>query len=310
MDLSVIIPARNEEWLVDTVNDVLKNMRGKTEVIVILDGYWPEPGIKDDPRVKIIHHAEAIGQRQATNEGVRLSQSKYIMKLDAHCSMSEGFDVTMMNDMQYDWTMVPRMYNFHVFDWKCKKCGKRTYMGPTPKSCPDCDNTKKFIKRVVWKPRRSRRSDFMRFDSELHFQYWKNYKKRPETEGDIVDQMSCIGACWMMDRERYWEIGGMDEGHGSWGQMGTEISCKSWLSGGRKVVNKKAWFAHMFRTQSGFGFPYPNPGSGAKKYSKDLWRNNKWPGQKHNLSWLIEKFWPIPGWEIKDLEKLKGLEKK
>ena len=92
----------------------------------------------------------------------------------------------------------------------------------------------------------------------------------------------------------------MDEAHGSWGQMGTEIACKAWLSGGRLVCNKRTWFAHLFRTQGGdFGFPYPNPGSAqevARKHSRDLWRNNRWPGQVYPLGWLLRRFWPIPEW--------------
>lgn len=296
MDLSVIIPARNEEWLVHTINDITKNCRADTEIIAILDGYWPEPGIIDHPRVKLIHHTESIGQRQATNEGARLSEAKYIMKADAHCAFDEGFDVKMIKEMRYDWTMVPRMYNLHVFDWKCVVCGKRTYMGPYPTKCSDCDNTKDWVKEVVWKPRLSRRSDFMRFDNTLHFQYWKGFEKRPEAKGDIADQMCCVGACWMMERDRYWELDGMDEKHGSWGQMGVELACKSWLSGGRQVVNKKTWFAHMFRTQEGFGFPYPNPGIKAREYSRDLWMNNKWPKAKYDLKWLIDKFAPVPDW--------------
>lgn len=305
MDLSVIIPGRNEEWMGQTIKTVLDNARGETEVIAIFDGYWPEPGIVDRPNLKIIHHTEAIGQRQACNEGARLSQAKYIMKLDAHCSVDEGFDVKMISEMQYDWTMVPRMYNLHVFDWKCTKCGKQTYMGPYPTKCEDCDNTKDWTKILIWQPRLNRRSDFMRFDNTLHFQYWKGFERRPEAKQDIADQMSCVGACWMLDRERYWELEGMDEKHGSWGQMGTELACKTWLSGGRQVVNKKTWFAHMFRTQAGFGFPYPNPGTGAREYSRDLWFNNKWHKQKHKLVWLLEKFWPIDGWDESDLEKLK-----
>lgn len=312
MNLSVVIPARNEEWITHTINDILKNMRGDTEVIAILDGYWPKPGIKDHPRVKLIHHTEPTGQRAATNEGVRLSNAKYIMKLDAHCGLDEGFDVKMISEMQPDWTMVPRMYNFHVFSWVCPKCQTEWYMGPAPTQCQnkECHNTEGFFKKIVWKPRLNRRSDFMRFDNTLHFQYWRAYEKRPESKGEVVDQMCCIGACWMMERERYWKLGGLDERHGGWGQMGVEIACKSWLSGGRQVVNKKTWFSHMFRTQKGFGFPYPNPGTGARKHSRELWMNNKWPKAVHPLSWLLEKFWPIPGWEESDLEKQKQLESK
>lgn len=309
MDLSVIIAARNEEWLQNTIDDVLRNSRAKTEVIVILDGYWPEKGIVDRPGLRIIHHTESVGQRAACNEGARLSAADYVMKLDAHCSVMEGFDVALMKDFEYDWTVVPTMYNLHVFDWRCKICKAHWYMGPPPKKCqnPKCKNTTDFEKVLVWQPRRNRRSDFMRFDNTLHFQYWREFRSRPEAQGEICDQMSCVGACWMLHRGRYFDICGMDEGHGSWGQMGTELACKSHLSGGRQVVNKRAWFAHMFRTQPGFGFPYENPGiTKARAYSQDMWFNNRWPKQKYPLSWMLEKYWPIPGWTDADLKRIQA----
>jgi hypothetical protein len=104
----------------------------------------------------------------------------------------------------------------------------------------------------------------------------------------------------MATREKYWELQLCDEKHGSWGQQGTEVACKTWLSGGKLMVTRKTWFAHMFRTQGGdFGFPYPTPGiSKARKYSRDLWINDKWDKAIHPLSWLIDKFAPVPGWEI------------
>lgn len=309
MDLSVIIPGRNEEWMNQTIDDVLSNIRGKTEVIAILDGYWPDVGIKDRPNLRIIHHTESIGQRAACNEGANLSQAKFIMKLDAHCKLSEGFDVALMKDFEYDWTVVPTQYNLHVFNWRCVKCGNETYMGPYPKECEKCHDSKDFEKVLVWAERLNRRSDFMRFDNTLHFQYWSKYDKRPEAQGEICDQMCCLGACWMMHRGRYFDIDGMDEGHGSWGQMGVELACKSWLSGGRQVVNKRAWFAHMFRTQDGFGFPYPNNGiDKAREYSNWLWRNGNWAKAKYPLSFLLKKFWPIEGWTEEDLQNQISLE--
>lgn len=299
-DLTIIIPSRNEIFLANTIEDILKNMRGDTEIIAIADGEWPDPPIPEHPKVSLIYHNTSIGQRAATNEGARLSRAKFIMKVDAHCSFDEGFDIKMMADCEYDWTAVPRMYNLHAFDWKCKICGERTYQGPNPVKCNKCKKANKndFEMVLVWKPRWSRKSDFMRFDSNLKFGYWGSMVDRPEYNIDISDQMCCVGACWMMHRERYWDIDGMDESHGSWGQMGVELACKSWLSGGRQIVNKKTWFAHMFRTQPGFGFPYPNSGvEKARKYSRELWFNNKWPKAKHPLSWMIRKFWPIPEWK-------------
>jgi hypothetical protein len=111
----------------------------------------------------------------------------------------------------------------------------------------------------------------------------------------------------MLERERYWELDICDEQHGSWGQQGTEVACKTWLSGGRLLVNKRTWFAHMFRTQGGdFGFPYPLSGSAvgqARNYSKQLWNAERpdempdWDKARYPLSWLIDRFAPVPDWE-------------
>lgn len=304
MDLSVIIPARNEMFLSRTIETILAKMRGDTEVIAICDGGWPDPPVQDHPKVTLIHYSKPIGQRAATNIGARLSNAKFIMKCDAHCSFDEGFDVKLMQDCEYDWTVVPRLYNLHAFDWMCTKCSWTQYQGPKPEKCknPDCGSDQ-IEMNIVWKPRYSRRSDFARFDTELRFQYWGAYGKRPEAQGKIADLMCHVGACWMMHRERYWELGGSDEKHGSWGQMGVEISCKSWLSGGRQVVNKQTWYSHLFRTQDGFSFPYPQSGkqvARARKYSKELWMENKWPQAKYPLQWLIDKFAPVPGWNNGD----------
>jgi len=300
MDLSVLIPARNEMFLKKTIENILENIEGDTEVIAVCDGQWADPEIPDHPRVTLIYHNEPSGQRAATNEAARISRAKYIMKVDAHCAFDQGFDVKLMADCEPDWTVIPRMYNLHAFDWVCDKCGDRRYQSPTPTSCKKCDNTEHFTRDIIWKPRLSRRTDFARFDKEMHFQYWGGYEKRPEAVGDISDVMCHVGAGWFMPRARYWELGGMDEEHGSWGQMGVEVSCKSWLSGGRQVVNKKTWFAHMFRTQGGdFGFPYPQSGrqvEHARRYSRKLWVKGEWPSAKRDLNWLLEKFSPVPDW--------------
>lgn len=297
MDLSILIPARSEMFLTQTVNDILQKMEGDTEIIVVCDGNWPYEPIPDHPRVNIIYHSTSIGQRAATNEAARVSSAKFIMKVDAHCAFDEAFDVKLMQEFEYDWTVVPRMYNLHAFDWACQKCGNRTYQGPTPTECEQCDNTTEFEREIVWRPRRRCRADFMRFDEELRFKYWREFERRPESQGDIAETMSLLGACWMLYRQRYWDIDGLDESHGSWGQMGTELACKTWLSGGRLLVNKRTWFSHLFRTQPGFGFPYPNPGiKAARRRSRDLWYNNAWEKQKYPLSWLLRKFQPVPDW--------------
>ena len=296
-DLSVLIPARNEQFLALTIKDILKNKRGKTEIIVGLDGKWSNPPIEDHPDVTIFYVNPSIGQRGITNQCARLSKAKYVMKSDAHCAFDEGFDVKMIAEMRDDYTMIPTMYNLHAFDWVCK-CGNRIYQGPTPEKCSQCGG--KMEKEILWKPRKNRRSYYYRFDKTLHFQYWGAYGSRPEAQGDVVEIMSAQGSCFMLTRKKYWELDICDEKHGSWGQQGVEVAMKTWLSGGKLMVNKKTWYSHMFRTQGlDFGFPYPISGRDvdqARKYSRWLWQEGNWKLAKYDLNWLLKKFYPVPDW--------------
>ena len=325
-DLSILIPARNEMFLAKTIENILENIEGNTEIIVVLDGQWTNPPITDHPRVTFVYYPESIGQRAATNRACALSKAKYVMKVDAHCAFDKGFDVKMMEAIKGhdDWTMVPVMKNLHAFNWVCEECGRKWYQGPTPKHCctddqgkvknPNCQNTTKFKREMVWKGKSSPNSTSYCFDSTPHFQYFKEYERTPEFKKDfaesrITETMSLQGSCFMMTRDKYWELNICDESFGSWGSQGIEVACKTWLSGGRVVCNHNTWYAHMFRTQGGdFGFPYPNSGSqvqNAKKYAKSLFVENKWKKQVRPFSWLLKKFWKVPGWDFIPEEGLK-----
>jgi hypothetical protein len=265
--LSVIIPSRNEIYLERTIRNILENARGDIEIIAELDGYDIDFSI-DDPRVVFVRQPEAIGQRACINHGASIAKGEYIMKLDAHCAVGPGFDVILAADCQYDWTVIPRMYNLDI---------------------------------ETWKPKLHKRTDYMYIGCGegrmLRAEYYGSRQpRRNELIGDI---MCCMGPCFFMHKERFWELGGCDEGHeGGWGQQGVEVSCKAWLSGGSLKVNKKTWFSHWFRGGGGPGFPYKISGGQVERvreYSRDLWLNDKWPMQKRKFQWLIEKFDP-PGW--------------
>lgn len=295
-ELSIIIPARNEMFLARTVEDILENIRADTEIIVVLDGAWADPPLVQNDRVHVVYLHKSIGQRAATNMAAKLARGKYVMKLDAHCSFAPGFDEIMLADMEPDITMVPVMRNLHAFDWVCE-CGERTYQGPSNFECKKCGSDK-HTKDTVWTGKKSPQSTAYRFTPDLEFKYWGKYKK--QQSGDLVESMSLQGSCFMVSRERYFELNLCDETLGSWGGQGSEVALKSWLSGGRVLVNKKTWYAHLFRTQGGdFGFPYPNPGNEQKRAKdklREMFLNDRWDGAIHPLSWLIEKFASVPEW--------------
>jgi glycosyltransferase involved in cell wall biosynthesis len=251
--LSILIPARNEEFLLNTINDILLHSEEDTDIWVGLDGEWNQESIPQHDRVNIVFYPESIGQRAMTNQLAKLAQGKYLMKLDAHCSLRQGFDKSMLKAFKEtgdDVVMVPTMKNLHAFDWVCE-CGIREYQdkGET------CKCGKKRVKEILWYAKKGPNSTSFRFDSEPHFQYFGDYKAKQT--GDLVESMSIQGSCFMVSREKYFDFNLCDEAFGSWGSQGIEVACKFWLSGGRVIVNTRTWYAHLFRTKPGvFGFPY------------------------------------------------------
>jgi len=316
--LSIVIPARNEMFVKNTVEDILKNKEDKTEIIVVLDGQWANPSLVQHSDVNVIYVNQAIGQRMATNLGVKLSRAFYIMKADGHCAFDKGFDRKMIEffkEVGDNVTAVPIMRNLWAFDWKCYKtgCGWTKYQGPTPKKCEKCGRSHRLHRKMRWIGKHNPQSTSYCFDSTPHFQYFEDWKHRAQyikdkKEKGYTESMSLQGSCFMLTREKYWELDICDENLGSWGAQGIETACKTWLSGGRVLVNHKTWYAHLFRTQGGnFSFPYPQSGnevSRTKKRVKDLFWNKQWPKQIHPVSWLVRKFAPVKGWSDEDIKNL------
>ena len=320
MEISILIPSRNEIFLKNTIEDILKNTEADTEVIATLDGKWAEPPITQDKRVSIIYVPEAIGQRAATNIACKLSKAKYVMKLDAHCSFDKGFDRKMLEGFKItgdNVTAVPIMRNLWAFDWKCYHCGWKKYQGPTPEKCGQCGKTDKIRRKMMWVGKHNPQSTSYCFDSEPHFQYFEAWKHREpyltDKKTGFTETMSLQGSCFMITRENYWKWDVCDEKAGSWGNQGLEVACATWLNGGRVLVNHNTWYAHLFRTNADFSFPYPQSGRAVQKTKdnvKDLFWEKKYFKQKKPVSWLVEKFWPVNGWSEDDLKKLKESESK
>lgn len=255
-----------------------ESKRGKTQIIVGLDENWADPPIKDHKDVIIFYSNKSIGQRAITNRCASMAKAHLIMKLDAHCEVSEGFDLALIKgwkELGDDVVQIPVLYNLHGFDWVCPD-GHKRYQGPSG-PCKDCG--KPTVRDIVWKPRMSRKSEFYRFDTTLHFQY-HGARKRRATRRSLCGNNVSARLMLCGDKKKYFEWNICDEEYGSWGNQGSEVACKAWLSGGRLVTNRNCWYSHLFRTQGAdFSFPYPQSGKqveNARKYNRQQFIENTW----------------------------------
>lgn len=301
-ELSIFIPARNEEFLNKTVESILDKIRGDSEIILLLDGKPKSPIVHN---VQVIQYEEGTGQRKMLNDSISKLESKYIMKCDAHCLFDEGFDVKLMASCESDTIVVPRMKKLHVFNLVCLHCGREIYQGNPPKGCEKCGHDK-FNRKMFWEVTdESKYNDFMCFNSDLQLGSWPQYAYRKELKENVVECLAFLGTSWIMQKDMYSALDGFNERFGKWGKMGVEQSLKIWLSGGRLLVHRGTWCAHLFREPWGdFSFPYLVDHLELKKaneYFLDFWKNDRWDKAKFTLIQLIKKFWPVDGWEDRDL---------
>src|SRR3990167_6400599 len=121
-ELSILIPARNEEWLQKTIDDIFEHVEADTEVIVGLDGdirdmEWLDKHTQRFKRLGVFDIAEPIGQRAMTNRLAKLSTSRFVAKLDAHCSFAQGFDRVLLSAIDDRTIMTPMLCRLDAKEW-------------------------------------------------------------------------------------------------------------------------------------------------------------------------------------------------
>lgn len=278
--LSVLIPARNERFLPQTVADVLERATGDVEVIAVLDGYWPDPQLPDWPQLVIVHRGAPRGMRAAINAAAAIAKGEYLMKCDAHCMFGEGFDEILKADCEDDWVVIPRRKRLDAENWCVQDVGK-----PDVTACylsfPDNP------------------ADFG--GPGLNGRIWtQRILERTDPRYDIDEELSFQGSCWFMSKTYFAYLELMDEEN--WGPFWSEaqeIGFKAWLSGGKVMRNKKTWYAHLHKGKKyGRGYTMDSRWAqqGATYANRWLREDKMWHKQKYPLTWLIERFMPMPGW--------------
>jgi len=274
MTVSIIIPSRNERFLVQTVQDLLKN-GSDIEVIVVLDGYW-EQGLPDDKRIRIIHRGKPHGMRDGINSAAAIAKGEWLMKVDAHCAFDQGYDEKLAADCDDNWIVIPRRYSLDAEKWE-----------RMPKSPIDAMHY------------------FYPFlhpdDLGLHGRPWME-RSRERRDILIDEDVTFQGSCWFMHRDHFHKrLNGMSEvGYETFMGEPQEIGFKTQLGAweGNVMRNKKTWYAHLHKGKT-YGRMYSFSGSERTRgnaFSFDFWWNNRWTERVHDIEWLIDRFMPMPGW--------------
>lgn len=246
--LSVVIPSYKDPLLHKTIDSLLENARGEIEVIPVLDGYWPDQKIKDDPRVKVVHLGKNRGMRGAINAGVAVAQGEYLMRTDEHCIFGEGFDTILIRDSQPNWIMTPRRYFLDAAKWEIMDIPPVDY---EKLKIVSYGRGQKFSG-VPWPSRTKERQDVM-----------------------VDETMAMQGSCWFMPHQ-WWDetIGELEtKGYDTHYQDSHEMVFKTWKRGGKLMINKNTWFAHkhrQFPRTHGYGGPKADA---CFAYSLKVWQD-------------------------------------
>lgn len=288
MQISVVIPSRNEQFLSRTIQDLLSNATSEIEVIAVLDGYWPEahktahwstPAIIEDKRVHYIHFPEPRGMRAAINAGVDIAKGEYILKSDGHCMFAKGFDTALMADMADNWISIPTRKRLEPESWTLRDVEKPdiNYMFLT---YPNDDKE--------WGGR------------EFSGREWREKNSDPTLKDKLIDDaMSFQGSAWFMKKDYFHFLELLDEEtYGPFWKEAQEIGFKCWLSGGRVIRNKKTWYAHLHKGKTyGRGYSLDKSNPDQAKDNILAWMTRKmWHKQKYPLSFMIKKFPDAPMW--------------
>ena len=280
--VSVIIPARVEPYISETIRDVMDNAVGDIEVILVLDGIIPDYELPVDKRLRIYHNSKPLGLRPCVTAAMDVARGKYVMKVDAHCTIGEGWDKILKADCEDNWVVVPRRYWFDAPTWSIIKDRPRVdavrYLYPF---------------KQVYRPRLTARP----------------WPERAEEEKDemITEDMSYQGSLWFMERKHWHRIGGMNpsDGYGTFGEEPQEIGLKTQLGPweGKVMRNKNTWYAHW--SKPGIHWTTDPEIAGrvpttefwaANAWAFDYWWFNRWEERTHDFQWLIDKFSPVPKW--------------
>ena len=283
--LSIIVPAYDEPFLQKTLSGLLRN-GSDIEIIVMLDGYEPNPPIRANSRVRVIHKPKREGLRRAINEAAALARGKYLMKIDAHTTLSENYDEIFLREFDDNWVMVPARRALNVESWgpMGQTINYEHYMYPF---------------------------NYPRARIGLYTLPW-NKRMADRQEYRLDEDMTHLGSCWLVTKEHFDKrIGGLkEEGYGRFLGEHLELSLKTQLGPWRGKLMRNKDVLHCHLTKTGAYQKYYHATTTERvignHYIYNYWWNDRWEDASMKFEELVDRFWPIPEWP-EDWRKMQGV---
>jgi len=251
MKLSAIIPSYKDPLHIKTVESLLSNseLGNELEIIIVLDGYWPDFGVIQDSHVRYVHLGKNVGMREAINVGVKMSCGEFIMRNDEHQVYGKGYDRILIETCEPNWIVTPKRYFLDPVKWEVM-------------DLPPVEHQKLVIQGGV----------------KFSGQSWPE-RDLEMKDVPISETMAMQGSCWLMPR-KWWNnvIGELQtEGYGPLIQDSHEMVFKTWKAGGKLMLNKNTWHAHKHRsfprTHNNGSLETPANCDAGYKYALDTWKD-------------------------------------
>jgi glycosyltransferase involved in cell wall biosynthesis len=245
MKLSCILPSYKDPLLFKTIRSLLDNseLGDQLEIIAVWDGYYPDSSlIIQDPRVRYVHIGKNGGMRRAINAGVAVSRGEYIMRLDEHQTVGQGYDRILTSQCEPNWIVTPRRFFLDTVNWKVMDLPPVDYM-----------------------------------DLKISGGKFSGIAKAGDDSQPIQESRAMQGSCWLMPRKLWDDVIGelQTEGYGPLIQDSHEMVFKLWKAGGKLMVNKNTWHAHKHRdfprTHNNGTPETPANQDAGYKYAIDVW---------------------------------------
>jgi hypothetical protein len=224
LQVSLIITSHNEgDNLQKTVASLLNHTpQTKYELLLIDDGsedrsfeFLDVAPFSEIANLRRIRFNPSKGLIYARQAGAEAARGEYLVFLDAHLALTDG--------------------------WLSGLLAALDRWGPLAVITPDIAG----LDQQTWAPERSS-GQIVAIDERLDMVWGP-----PAYPGGIVPIV--LGACWILPRCLYFQVGGLDAGLQRWGCENIDIAMKVYAIGGACFLEPGVLVGHLFRK----AFPYP-----------------------------------------------------